>query len=78
MLLTNFAQSPTKAFFKGFLRGMAAPAYMYHSEAAPAIPQVMIISMPNVNIENALASDWRAVGIDFDKVIATYEQKTAD
>lgn len=54
---------------------MAAPAYIYHVEELPNLPQVLTVDIPNVDVSQALASDWRAIGLDFDKVIATYAQK---
>jgi hypothetical protein len=76
MLLSDFSQSPAKAFLKGFLRGMAAPAYIYHTESAPPIPEAITIHTSSLNASSALASDWRAIGLDFDRVIAAHGETT--
>ncbi|OYU10394.1 MAG: hypothetical protein CFE38_17890 [Comamonadaceae bacterium PBBC1] len=76
MFSLDFAQTPRKALLRGFLKGMAAPAYIYHVKDLPNLPSVLTVDIPNVDVSKALASDWRAIGLDFDKVIAAYDQKT--
>ena len=76
MFSLDFAQTPRKALLRGFLKGMAAPAYICHVKDLPNLPSVLTVDIPNVDVSKALASDWRAIGLDFDKVIAAYDQKT--
>lgn len=72
MFLLDFSLPPSKAFARGFLKGMAAPAYLYHVEDEPALPQAMMLTVSQTSVADSLSSDWRTVGLDFDKVIDSY------
>jgi hypothetical protein len=74
MFVLDFTSTRRKAFAHGFLKGLAAPAYLYHLEEAPSLPPVMMVTPPRVSAADALAHDWLAIGGDMKKVIEQHGQ----
>ena len=69
MFTLDFSSSRRSAFAHGFLKGLAAPAMLYHREDAPKLPQFVEIPPPSYSIAEALAGDWARIGADMSKVI---------
>lgn len=74
MFTLDFRSSRRSAFAHGFMKGLAAPAMLYHREDAPKVPQFVVISPPNYSIAEALAGDWARIGADMSKVIEQHGQ----
>lgn len=69
MAILDFTLSEKKAFTNGFLKGMAAPFFLYRSEQAPDIPPVTLVLVNPVSAQEALRRDWEAIGHDMSKVV---------
>lgn len=77
MYVIDFRNSRRKAFAHGFMKGLAAPVMLFHSEQAPALPQVQYLVPPTTPIHDVIASDWRRIGADIARVIERHG-KTAE
>jgi hypothetical protein len=62
-LIIKFVGTKRTAFARGFMRGLAAPAVLFSSHAAPALPEVAQVVPPlrPCGDAGALASDWERV-----------------
>ena len=76
MFTLDFRSTRRNAFAHGFLKGLGAPAMLYHSENAPVIPQFVEIKPPSYSIAEALAGDWVRIGADMSKVIEQHGKAT--
>lgn len=72
MFTLNFSKPPREAFRLGFLKGMAAPALLYHVEPLPVLPEVMTVSAPSYPVSQAMARDWAALGRDLKAVVSRH------
>jgi hypothetical protein len=75
MFVIDFKKTPRQAFLHGFVKGLAAPVMLYHSEPAPGLPLPMYISLPAVPSEKALAGDWLRIGNDIQNAINKHEHQ---
>jgi hypothetical protein len=72
VFVLDFKHTSRKAFFHGFMKGVAAPVMLYSVQQAPAIPAPEPIR-PNVHSpKEALARDWAQVENDMRSVIDSY------
>ena len=76
MYLLNFKDSPQQSFAHGFLKGLAAPVMLFHSEAAPPVPEVEYLQPPIGSVRDALAGDWKKIGGDMKVVIGRHGKVT--
>ena len=77
MFILNFHHTQIEAFVHGFVKGLGAPAVLFHNEPAPTVPQVVMVSAPQTPIDQVLPGDWRKIGSDFDTVIAANGKTTS-
>lgn len=75
MLIIDFNQSAVQAFEHGFLKGMAAPVMLFHSESAPEIPQYVTVVAPDTPLRQSLLGDWYRIGDDMKKVISSHQHE---
>lgn len=66
------------AFVRGFLNGMAAPAFLYSTKELPAIPKLEPVSAPTTPLGTALAGDWHKIGADIVTVIDRHVKTSAE
>ena len=81
MSTIDFASSSRKSFLKGFMKGLTAPLALYRRtciDTAPRAYKVMRVTAPKYNIREALAGDWRCIGMDLEKVIKAHGETTQD
>lgn len=71
MFLIDFQRTPAQAFRHGFLKGLAAPVMLFHTEAL-SLPAVAPLVTPLRSDSEALAGDWRRVGGDLRRAIARH------
>lgn len=69
MSIINFSDTPVKAFYNGFLKGLSAPIMLFGRFNMPELTEIRPIHIENLTIEQALSKDWNAVGSDLKKVI---------
>ncbi len=77
MFIIDFNSNSRSAFWHGFVKGLAAPVCLYHSEALPAIKVEYVKPSVAPSAKDALALDWRHVGQDLRGVIDEQERKQA-
>ena len=57
---------PSRAFWRGFATGLAAPTYLYSA------PRYM---KPHATVEEAFRADWEQVGADFRGAFETVREE---
>ena len=63
MFILDFDADGKQAFKHGFLKGLAAPVCLFHSEPAPKARVVLpLVRVGRANARDALRSDWQKVG----------------
>jgi len=77
MVIIDFTETKKQAFIRGFHKGLAAPSMLFEQYSAPQLPEVKQISLPTINENQALNSDWEKIGSDFKHVIVTYGTEAA-
>lgn len=77
MELLNFSDTSKQAFIKGFWKGLAAPVMIFGNFEAPKRREIKPISLNFKTDAEALADDWKRIGMDFNKSIETYDKKAS-
>jgi hypothetical protein len=77
MYVIDFKVTRRQAFAHGFLKGLAAPIMLYHTEYLTKAPDVVYITAPTSPPERALAGDWARLGNDIQTVIDRHERQSA-
>ncbi len=81
MELIDFSASPARAFRRGFLKGLAAPAMLYADFSPPPLPQARplpelqpLAPLPKLAGTDGerLGAAWAAVGRDMAHVFAEH------
>jgi hypothetical protein len=72
VFVLNFKHTSRQAFFHGFMKGLAAPAMLYHLEQAQLISEIESIRPETLSVMEALARDWARVGDDMRVVLDSY------
>ena len=75
MFLIDFIKTPKESFARGFIKGLSAPALLYHTEQAPTLPNVVYLAPQTISPADSLASDWLKIGNDFKVVVEKYGQE---
>lgn len=79
MFIIDFQSDDREALVHGFLKGLAAPVMIYHSEAAPKAVEVHYVEPEYVDTAaDAARSDWLQVGRAITKAIEDESPKTKD
>ncbi len=76
MVVLDFSDTRKQAFVRGFSKGMAAPMMLFGQFTVPPLPEVKQIIPPSISDEQALENDWKAIGADFNNVIAKYGKES--
>lgn len=76
MFIIDFRQTRREAFVHGFVKGLGAPALLFHCEAVRAVPSVLQVSASHNPIDQALLGDWYKVGNDFKTVVARHQESS--
>ncbi len=74
MPVIDFDQTPREAFAQGFLKGLGAPAVLFGCFEMPDMPEIKPLEMPTRQDQEALAEDWRKVGMGIRTAMSAYEQ----
>lgn len=76
MVIIDFKNTKKQAFARGFAKGMAAPLMLFGEFAAPPLPEINQINPPQLSDAQALEGDWKAIGMDFNNVIARHGKES--
>lgn len=74
MQLIDFNDSKAGALAHGFLKGLAAPVMLFHTEAAPKVPPVTFLQPVMRSDFESMQHDWKMIGSDMQSVVKRYEQ----
>ena len=69
MFILDFDKDARQAFAHGFLKGLAAPASLYHSETLPIVHVQYVQPSTAQTATEAIRTDWRQIGHDLRGVI---------
>lgn len=75
MLLIDFKATPRTAFFRGFLRGLAAPVMLFENFDGPRIPAIQQI-VPPCHFAT-IGGDWAKIGNDIRNATTRYGKEAA-
>jgi hypothetical protein len=73
-MLLDFKHSARDAFWRGMLKGMAAPLAIYRLESLPPLPTIEPLCVQPTDSRTALAEDWRRIGLDMYAAIGHNEK----
>lgn len=76
MIILDFSNTSKQAFKHGFMKGLSAPVMLFGQFTVPPLREIKPITPPSINDEQALANDWKAIGMDFNKVIVNHVKET--
>jgi hypothetical protein len=62
MVTLNFKHASWRAFWQGFLKGMAAPVMLFDFESRTPRFTFEPVQRKTLSVEEALASDWMRIG----------------
>lgn len=74
MFILDLHSTPKNAFLHGFVKGLAAPVTLYHSEPAPGLPDIRPVAVESVGAATWMRRDWMRVGADLRSSCHTYAQ----
>jgi len=77
MLIIDIHSTPRQAFANGVLKGLGAPLMLYGVFHSPVLTDIKPINLAERSDSDALAGDWRKVGLDLQTAIKRYEQEQA-
>lgn len=75
MFILDFDKNARQAFAHGFLKGLAAPGYLYHSESLPIAHVQYVQPSTAKTATEAIRTDWRHIGHDIRGVIDEQTRK---
>lgn len=63
MFVLDFDADSKQAFTHGFVKGLAAPVCLFHSEPAPK-PRIIppLVRVGHASVREAMRADWQKVG----------------
>ncbi|TXH38826.1 MAG: hypothetical protein E6Q94_01620 [Burkholderiaceae bacterium] len=77
MYVIDLDSTAKDAFVHGFVKGLAAPVCLYHSEPLPKLANVMTVVYHPHSPKQDMARSWAAVGEDLRKVISVRQARQA-
>lgn len=72
MEILNFSNTPRQSFIHGFLMGLASPAMLFGSFAAPVLHEVRLIPLSPPSADQALNDAWKKIAMDFNNVVINH------
>ena len=73
MFILDFDSDSPRAFVHGFIKGLAAPVCLYHSEALPKVRVQHVQPCLSKSAAEAIGTDWARLGSDI-RVVTSNEQ----
>ena len=77
MFVIDLDSTAKDAFVHGFVKGLAAPACLYHSEPLPKLVDVATVVCKAETPTQRMANSWRSVGDDMRKVTGVRQAQQA-
>lgn len=66
----DFSHTKREAFVNGLMKGLTAPSMLFGQHEMPKLQEVRTVCVPtSLSDSEELASDWKAIGVDFFKAI---------
>lgn len=77
MFVIDLGSTAKDAFVHGFVKGLAAPVCLFHSEPLPKLVDVMTVVYQADSPAQRMAQSWSAVGNDMRKVTGVRQAQQA-